>query len=103
MALFQTDRSTLYPQFETYRLHPLDPDEDIAAFHLPGEGATQSRVGYNKHTLTYKEVRARIGWNHLCVEGRRGVYVDAEWNIVGFQLDVGTTSPGLAMGWLTSG
>lgn len=88
MALFPTERALLYPQFETYRLHSLDPDEDVVLYRLPGEGATQSRVGYNKHTLTYKEVKARIGWNHLCVQGRRGVYVDAEWNIVGFELAV---------------
>lgn len=86
--LFQPDRSLLYPQFETYRLNPLDPDEDTSAYSLPGSGATQSRVGYNTHILSFKETRARVSWDHLTTYGRRGVYVDADWNVVGFQLDV---------------
>lgn len=87
--LFSTDRSLLYPQFETYRLRSLDPDSDLSSYHLPGAGATQSRVGFHQHHLSFNEVRARIAWDHLAVgDGGRGVYIDAEWNVVGFQLDV---------------
>jgi len=86
--LFAPARALLYPAFETYRLRSLDPDTDVAAFSLPGEGATQSRVGYNNQQLGFKEVRARIAFDHLETCGSRGVYVDAEWNVVGFELDV---------------
>jgi hypothetical protein len=87
--LLQPDRALLYPQFETYRLHSLDADDDISSYALPGGGATQSRVGYNHHHLSFKEVRDRIGWDHLAVgSGGRGMYVDTEWKVVGFQLDV---------------
>ncbi|ORX36833.1 hypothetical protein BD324DRAFT_651314 [Kockovaella imperatae] len=87
-ALFPPDRSLLFPQFETYRLQPLDPDEDVISFPLPGQGATQSRVGYNTHLLSFSEVKSRIEWNHLAAgQGRRGMYVDADWNVIGFQLE----------------
>lgn len=86
--LFPSNRSLLYPQFETYRLHPLDAETNTASFALPGSGATQSRVGYNAHHLSFKEVRSRIGWDHLAVQGDVGVYIDKEWNVVGFQLGV---------------
>lgn len=87
--LFQPDRSLLYPQFETYRLHSLDVDEDTAGYKLPGNGATQSRVGYNQHHLSFKEVRGRIGWDHLSVgSGGRAMYIDADWKTIGVQLDV---------------
>ncbi len=80
----------LYPQFETYRLRSLDPEADVVSYPLPGAGATQSRVGYNQHHLSFKEVRARISWDHLAVgEGGRGVYVDTDWGVIGFSLDVG--------------
>ena len=86
--LFPGDRSLLYPLFETYRLHPLDPTTDVQSYPLPGTGATQSRVGYNTHLLSFKETRARISFDHLAVNGRRGLYVDVEWNIVGFTIGV---------------
>ena len=90
--LFPVNRDLLHPLFETYRLRPLDPEEDVTAYPLPGNGATQSRVGYNTHLLSFKEVRSRIGWNHLCVgDGGRGVFVDVDFNVVGFQLDVSVT------------
>ncbi|WWD17454.1 hypothetical protein CI109_101895 [Kwoniella shandongensis] len=83
--LFPPDRSLLLPQFETYRLHSLDPDQDVTFHPLPGPGATQSRVGWGQQHLSFKEVRARIGWDHLAVgEGGRGVYVDKDWTVVGF-------------------
>lgn len=89
MALFPPNRSLLYPQFETYRLHPLDPTDDVHSYPLPGSGATQSRLEYGQHNLSFKEVRARIGWDHLAIDKEgRGVYVDKDWNVVGFILDV---------------
>ena len=92
--LFPPIRSLLHPQFETYSLHPLDPDTDVLSYPLPGSGATQSRVGYNQHHLSFKEVRARIGWDHLAVgDGGRAMYVDADWGVVGFVLDVGALLP----------
>jgi hypothetical protein len=91
--LLQPDRTLLYPQFETYKLHSLDADDDLTSYPLPGAGATQSRVGYNHHHLSFKQVRDRIGWDHLAVgEGGRGVYVDVDWRIIGFELDVSLTS-----------
>jgi hypothetical protein len=87
--LFQPERSLLYPQFETYRLRSLDAEDDISSYRLPGAGATQSRVGYNQHHLSFKEVRDRIGWDHLAVgTGGRGMYIDLEWKVIGLQLDV---------------
>ncbi|ORY32515.1 hypothetical protein BCR39DRAFT_464431 [Naematelia encephala] len=85
--LFPPSRSLLYPQFETYRLHSLDPDVHVTSYPLPGNGATQSRLGYNEHQLSFKETRARIAWDHLCVSGRRGVYVDTDWAVIGFTLN----------------
>ena len=91
-ALFPPDRTLLFPQFETYRLQPLDPDEDVLSFPLPGSGATQSRVGYNTHLLSFSEVQSRIEWNHLAVgPSGRGMYVDADWNVVAFHLGVSCT------------
>ncbi|KAI9639568.1 uncharacterized protein MKK02DRAFT_39884 [Dioszegia hungarica] len=88
MALFPPDRALLYPQFETYRLHSLSPTEDVQGHRLPGSGTTQSRLEHGQHTLSFKETRDRIGWDHLAVnEQGRGIYVDKEWNIVGFELD----------------
>lgn len=86
--LLAADRTRLVPRFETYRLRPLDPDTDVHAFPLPGQGATQSRVSYNSQQLGFREVRARIAWNHLEAQGRRGVYVDKKWNVVCFELNV---------------
>lgn len=87
--LLQPKRSLLYPQFETYRLHSIDSGDDISSHPLPGSGATQSRVGYNHHHLSFKQVRDRIGWDHLAVGyGGRGIYVDTEWKVIGFELDV---------------
>lgn len=83
--LLPSDRSLLFPHFETYRLHSLDPS--VRGYALPGT-ATQSRVGHDAQQLSFREVRARISWNHLDTRGKRGVYIDSEWNIVGFQLDV---------------
>jgi hypothetical protein len=91
--LFPSERALLYPQFETYRLHPLKAETNTASFPLPGSGATQSRVGYNAHHLSFKEVRARIGWDHLAVHGDVGIYIDKEWNVVGFRLDVSELIP----------
>ena len=91
--LFQPTRSLLYPQFETYRLHSLDPTDDVSTCALPGSGATQSRVGYNTHLLSFKETRARIAWDHLVTEGKGGVYIDADWNVVGFELNVSDHIP----------
>lgn len=85
--LMPATRALLAPAFETYRLRPLDPDTDVRAHLLPGSGATQSRVALSAH-LGFKEVRSRIAHNHLDTAGSRGVYVDAEWNVVGFELDV---------------
>jgi hypothetical protein len=86
MSLFPPNRTLLKPQFETYRLRSLDPTSDVVSYPLPGS-ATQSRVGY-QHQLSFKEVRARIAWDHLAVAGGRGVYVDTDWTVVGFELDV---------------
>ena len=86
--LFTPDRALLNPRFETYRLQSLDPSA-ARGHRLPGEGATQSRVGYGKQQLGFKEVRSRISWDHLDTRGGRGVYVDTEWKVVGFELDVG--------------
>jgi hypothetical protein len=87
--LFPPQRELLYPQFETYRLKSLDPATDVISYPLPGAGATQSRVGYNQHHLSFKETRARISWDHLAVgEGARGLYVDADWAVIGFELGV---------------
>lgn len=85
--LFTPDRALLNPRFETYRLQSLDPSA-ARGHRLPGEGATQSRVGYGKQQLGFKEVRSRISWDHLDARGGRGVYIDTEWNVVGFELDV---------------
>lgn len=86
--LLSADRERLFPRFETYRLKPLDPDTDVQAFKLPRQGATQSRVSYNSQQLGFREVRARIAWDHLDAREGRGVYVDTEWNVVAFELDV---------------
>lgn len=92
-TLFPPHKPFLYPQFETYRFHSIDPDTDVTAYTLPGSGATQSRVGYNTHHLGFKEVRARISWNHLATgRGGRGVYVDTDWNVIGVQLKVSRVS-----------
>lgn len=88
--LFTPDRKLLNPRFETYRLQSLDPSA-ARGHRLPGEGATQSRVGYGKQQLGFKEVRSRISWDHLDTRGNRGVYVDVEWNVVGFELDVSSS------------
>lgn len=84
--LFSTDKALLHPRFETYRLQALEPSA-ARGHRLPGSGATQSRVGYDAK-LGFKEVRARISHDHLDTRGGRGVYVDADWNVVGFELDV---------------
>lgn len=86
--LLAPNRALMFPRFETYRLQSLDPDEDVVVHALPGAGATQSRVGYNSQQLSFKEVRSRISWDHLDTLGNRGVYVDAEWNVVAFEVDV---------------
>lgn len=92
-TLFPPDRSLLYPQFETYRLHSLSPTDDVLGFPLPGSGATQSRLEHGQHTLSFKETRDRIGWDHLALdESGKGVYVDKDWNVVGFVLDVRSPS-----------
>lgn len=89
MTLFQSDRALLYPQFETYRLHSLSPDDDVAAYPLPGPGATQTRLEHAHHNLSFKETRSRVGWDHLTVdEFGRGVYVDKDYAVWGFVLDV---------------
>lgn len=93
--LLAPDRSRLFPGFETYRLRPLDPARDVVAFPLPGSGATQGRVGYGQQQLGFKEVRSRIAWDHLDTNGTRGVYIDTDWNVVGFELSVG----GPVVGW----
>lgn len=94
MALFPPKRTLLYPQFETYRLHSLDPSADVISFPLPGSGATQSRLEYGQHNLSFKEVRGRIAWDHLALdEEGRGVYVDKEWNVTGFTLQVCLLDP----------
>ncbi|WRT66192.1 uncharacterized protein IL334_003145 [Kwoniella shivajii] len=86
--LFPSDRSLLYPQFETYKLRPLDTETDLAVYPLPGSGATQSRFGYSSNHLSFKEVRSRISWDHLSVgQGARGVYVDKDWNVIGFVIN----------------
>jgi hypothetical protein len=90
-ALFPATRSLLYPQFETYRLKSLDQETDLTSHSLPIPGATQSRVAYatSQHLLSFKEVRARIAWNHLATgSSGRGVYIDAEMGVVGFTIDV---------------
>jgi hypothetical protein len=95
--LLASDRERLYPHFETYRLRPLDPDTDVQAYPLPGP-ATASRVSYNSQQLGFREVRARIAWDHLDAQGRTGVYVDTEWNVVEFQLNVCPPETGLTAG-----
>ncbi|WVQ67850.1 uncharacterized protein L199_006055 [Kwoniella botswanensis] len=84
--LFPPDKSLLYPQFETYKLQSLDSDNDLLEYPLPEPGSTQSRVGYNTSSyLSFKEVRNRIGWDHLSVNADGvGVYVDKDWGVVGF-------------------
>ncbi|BEJ11765.1 hypothetical protein CspHIS471_0202250 [Cutaneotrichosporon sp. HIS471] len=84
--LLAADRDRLYPHFETYRLRPLDPDTDVRAYPLPNL-ATASRVSYTSQQLGFREVRGRIAWDHLDSLGRKGVYVDAEWNVVCFELN----------------
>ncbi|WVQ77212.1 hypothetical protein IAR50_006895 [Cryptococcus sp. DSM 104548] len=88
MALYTPDRSLLLPTFETYRLRSLDPSANLLSFPLPPPGATQSRMGYNQQHLSFKEVRSRIGWDHLSVEegGRRGMWIDEDWGVIGFTL-----------------
>lgn len=89
--LFPSDKALLLPRFETYRLRSLDPENDVHAFNLPGEGATQGRAS-SQQQLSFREMRSRIGWNHLDTAHGWGVYIDAEWNVVGFQLEVGASS-----------
>ncbi|ODO08201.1 hypothetical protein I350_03790 [Cryptococcus amylolentus CBS 6273] len=88
MTLYTPDRALLLPTFETYRLKSLDPSSNLLSFPLPPPGATQSRMGYSQQHLSFKEVRSRIGWDHLSVDegGRRGMWVDGEWGVVGFTL-----------------
>lgn len=87
--LFPSVKANLLPHFETYQLRPLDPETDVHAFDLPGEGATQSRVPSSAgQQLSFREMRARIAWNHLDAAHGLGVYIDTEWNVVGFELNV---------------
>ncbi|WWC89476.1 uncharacterized protein L201_004400 [Kwoniella dendrophila CBS 6074] len=87
--LFPSDRTLLYPQFETYKLQSLDPENDLSTFNLPEPGSTQSRIGYNSSShLSFKEVRNRIGWDHLSVnQDGKGIYIDKDWGVIGFTIN----------------
>ncbi|KAL7421566.1 hypothetical protein Q5752_003335 [Cryptotrichosporon argae] len=85
MSLFPPDRALLFPQFETYRLRPLDPAQAAPSYALPSP-ATQSRAGHDV-ALSFNEVRSRIAWDHVATAGRRGIYVDGDWAVVVFELD----------------
>nr|ODN82513.1 hypothetical protein L203_05320 [Cryptococcus depauperatus CBS 7841] len=96
MALFPPDSSLLFPQFESYRLQSLDPSTNLAFHPLPQPGATQSRMEYNQQHLSFKEMRARISWDHLTVgEGGRGVYIDKEWAVIGFTIQASISTAAL--------
>ncbi|WWC70371.1 uncharacterized protein I206_104321 [Kwoniella pini CBS 10737] len=93
MSIFQPTKSLLYPQFESYKLKPLDPEENILEYELPGQGATQSRFSnysssFSNH-LNFKEVKNRIGWDHLYMnyKTKKGIYIDKEWNVIGFSIN----------------
>ncbi|KAK4687372.1 hypothetical protein P7C73_g2731, partial [Tremellales sp. Uapishka_1] len=83
--LFPPDRKLLHPQFETYKLHSLSPS-DVPAFPLPGK-ATQSRIGYHQHHLSFKQVRHRISFDHLFMGGGTGLYIDENWDVITFELN----------------
>lgn len=87
MPAFSPDRSLLNPRFDGYKFSPLEYDEVITRYPLEHK-LSQSNVS-GRAPLSFQEVQSRVTHNHLavCNQTRRAVYVDAELNVIGFDLD----------------
>jgi hypothetical protein len=93
METFRPNRSLLNPKFEGYKLLPIQ-QENVVIRHDLVYKPTQSTIS-TKSPLSFHEVRSRITHNHLCIssEGRRALYVDADYNVVLVDVDLVSSSP----------
>ncbi|KAF9241185.1 hypothetical protein BU15DRAFT_45336 [Melanogaster broomeanus] len=82
MADFTPTRSLLNPKFEGYKLQLLDQDDIVRRYDLPYK--TTQAATYGKSPLTVQEVQSRITHNHFALSTTtgRGIYVDANHQVV---------------------
>lgn len=92
MALFKSDPQLSYPNFNTYRLDSEIGPQNITTTDISPHYATASRVSHSQQ-LSFKEVQARIGWDHLAVgpNSQDVCYIDEDYNVIRVTIDVSTT------------
>lgn len=101
--IFPADPNLSYPYFNTYRLISDDvtpsfkPSEDSqgtatssCSFSLPIPDAFRPTLQRAGSQLGYKEIKARVGWNHVAVGRSENelVFVDKELKVVKLALQV---------------
>lgn len=102
-SVFPADPNLSYPYFNTYRLVSDDatpyfrPSADSRgcttspnSFSLPIPDAFRPTLHRVDSQLGYKEMKARVGWNHVATGRTRHevVFVDKEFKVVKLALQV---------------
>ncbi|KAF5360472.1 hypothetical protein D9756_004720 [Leucocoprinus leucothites] len=92
---FHPDKALLNPKFEGYKLHILPQENAVLQFPLTNRPTQAATSG--KAPLSFQEVQSRITHNHLAIhsESGRGVYVDADYNVILVDLGQDRLSPSM--------
>ena len=90
LNLFQADPSLGFPQFNTYRLTELPAASNIQTHPLPTKHqTTSSRISAGQQ-LAFKEIQARVGWDHTAagIDANEIVYIDESYNVIRVSIGV---------------
>ena len=87
---FKPIRSLLNPKFEGYKFNPLPQDDPTRRYGLQYKPSqTNTSASGSTQPMSFQEVQSRITHNHLTVRQNSalGVYVDAEYRVIGVTID----------------
>ena len=82
--MFATNRSLINPQFEGYKLDPIEQEDHLRSYPLqvPATQATASASSRSQGHLSFEQVRSRIRHNHLAFGvGDQALFVDQELGV----------------------
>lgn len=89
-ALFPPDPLLSHPHFETYKLASSSSSQPVTHLHPAGFRSTTSRLSSRYSSLNVKEVKSRVGWDHLALGAREGevCYIGEGYEVLKVVLDV---------------
>lgn len=85
---FKSDRTFINSKFDGYKLQVFPDETNVHRFALPNP-LSLPKVAMNSK-ISYRELQARVKFNHLCVSHRKGLafYVDNTYSVIAVEYDV---------------